>query len=294
MLELGRGADRNVVALLTDMDQPLGWAIGNAIEIEEARTSSRAAMPRPISSRSPSRRRDAALALRSRHRRRGRAKRAEAAIDDGSALEAYERWISAQGGDPSLDVLPKAPVTKELTADRTGFVGEVSALGLGRVALDPRRRPPHEGGRHRPRSRASAASPSAGDEVETGQVLAAVYVAGRRRRRAGPGRDPWPDRDRRRAPAAAADRPRDAGLDAPVRRYAPAMPELPEVETIRVGLEPHLVGRTFEDGRDRRPAADPALSIRGRSPPSSQGSGSSRSSVAESIWLFGSNRVGFS
>src|SRR6187397_664022 len=37
MLELGRGAGREVVCLLTDMDQPLGWAIGNAVEIEEAR-----------------------------------------------------------------------------------------------------------------------------------------------------------------------------------------------------------------------------------------------------------------
>jgi pyrimidine-nucleoside phosphorylase len=38
MLELGRGEGREVVALLTDMDQPLGWAIGNAVELEEARS----------------------------------------------------------------------------------------------------------------------------------------------------------------------------------------------------------------------------------------------------------------
>ena len=64
------------------------------------------------------------------------ARRAERAIEDGSALAAYERWIEAQGGDPSLEVLPDAPIRKELTADRAGFVGAVSALGVGRAALE--------------------------------------------------------------------------------------------------------------------------------------------------------------
>jgi thymidine phosphorylase len=102
-------------------------------------------------------------------------KRAEAALDDGSALEAYERWIAAQGGDPSLEVLPSAPVTKELTADREGFVGEVSALGLGRIALDlgAGRRTKEDAIDHAVGIRCFA---KRGDEVQPGQVLAAVYA----------------------------------------------------------------------------------------------------------------------
>ena len=176
MIELGRGADRKVVALLTDMDQPLGWAIGNAIEIEEARTLLAGGdSPSDLFS----------LAVQAAGRLLSLsdlgidadegAKRAEAAIDDGSALEAYERWITAQGGDPSLDVLPKAPVTRELTADREGFVGHVAALGLGRVALDlgAGRRTKEDDVDHAVGIRCFA---KRGDQVQSGQVLAAVYA----------------------------------------------------------------------------------------------------------------------
>ena len=176
MIELGRGAQRNVVALLTDMDQPLGWAIGNAVELEEARALlSGAESPPDLFS----------LAIQAAGRLLSLsdlgidadegAKRAEAAIDDGSALAAYERWITAQGGDPSPEVLPKAPATKELTADSAGYVAGVSALGLGRVALDlgAGRRTKEDDIDHAVGVRCFA---KRGDEVQPGQVLAAVYA----------------------------------------------------------------------------------------------------------------------
>ena len=247
MLELGRGADRNVVALLTDMDQPLGWAIGNAIEIEEARTllSGGDSPPDLFSLAVQASGRLLSLSDLGIDAEEG-AKRAEAAIDDGSALDAYERWITAQGGDPSVDVLPRAPVTNELTADREGFVGKVSALGLGRVALDlgAGRRTKEDA--DRPRSRHSLLRQARG-RGPTRSGPGRGLCARRRLSHARPRRDPGPDRDRGRAAAAEADRPRDPGVTAPRRRYAPGMPELPEVETIRIGLEPHLVGRTFEE-----------------------------------------------
>jgi len=137
MLELGRGAGREVVCLLTDMDQPLGWAIGNAVEIEEARAllAGEESPPDLFS-----------LAVQAAGRLVSLSdlgvdvdeatRRAERTIEDGSALEAWDRWIAAQGGDPSPEALPQAPVRRELTADREGLVASVSALGLGRVALD--------------------------------------------------------------------------------------------------------------------------------------------------------------
>jgi len=137
MLELGRVAGREVVCLLSDMDQPLGWAIGNAIEIAEARELlAGGEAPADLFS----------LAVQAAGQllalsdlgvdvEEGR-RRAEQAIEDGSALAAYERWIEAQGGNPSPDVLPTAPVRRELTAEQTGYVSAVSAIGFGRAALE--------------------------------------------------------------------------------------------------------------------------------------------------------------
>jgi thymidine phosphorylase len=176
MIELGRGAQRNVVALLTDMDQPLGWAIGNAVELEEARAllSGDESPPDLFSLAVQAAGRLLSLSDLGVDADEG-AKRAEAAIDDGSALEAYERWITAQGGDPSPDVLPKAPAMKELTADREGFVAEVSALGLGRVALDlgAGRRTKEDDIDHAVGIRCFA---KRGDEVQPGRVLAVAYA----------------------------------------------------------------------------------------------------------------------
>jgi pyrimidine-nucleoside phosphorylase len=176
MLELGRGAGRQVVALLTDMDQPLGWAIGNAIEIEEARglLAGDESPPDLFSLAVQAAGRLLALSDLGIDAEEG-TRRAEAAVEDGSALEAYERWITAQGGDPSLDALPRAPVTRELTADGEGFVAEVPALGFGRIALGlgAGRRAKDDAVDHAVGIRCFA---KRGDEVQPGRLLAAVYA----------------------------------------------------------------------------------------------------------------------
>ena len=73
-----------------------------------------------------------------------------------------------------MGVLPKAPATKELTADRAGFVAGVAALGLGRVALDlgAGRRTKEDDIDHAVGIRCFA---TRGDEVQPGQVLAIAY-----------------------------------------------------------------------------------------------------------------------
>ena len=137
MIELGRGAGRKVVSLLTDMEQPLGWAVGNAVEIREAHSllAGEDSPPDLFALAVQAAGRLVSLSDLGIDAEEG-ARRAERAIEDGSALDAYERWIAAQGGNPSLEVLPDAPVRAELTADRAGFVAGVSALGVGRVALE--------------------------------------------------------------------------------------------------------------------------------------------------------------
>jgi thymidine phosphorylase len=61
--------------------------------------------------------------------------RAERSLTDGSALEAYERWIAAQGGDPSESALPSAPVVHEVRAEREGYVARLGAIRVGQAAV---------------------------------------------------------------------------------------------------------------------------------------------------------------
>ncbi len=135
MVALGRDAGLEVVCELTDMDQPLGQAVGNALEVREAVATLRGEGPPDL----------AELVLASAahllalsdlgvDREEGRG-RAERAIADGSALAAYERWVSAQGGDPGEAALPSAPVTREVRARRAGYVHRLGAIRVGLAAL---------------------------------------------------------------------------------------------------------------------------------------------------------------
>jgi pyrimidine-nucleoside phosphorylase len=135
MLALGERAGRRVVCLLTDMDQPLGRAVGNALEVREARACICGEGPSDLAELVL----DASahlLALSDLDVDRNEARRlAEQAVADGSALAAYERWVRAQGGDPDEGALPRAPVVREVVAPRAGFVRQLAALPVGVAAL---------------------------------------------------------------------------------------------------------------------------------------------------------------
>lgn len=136
MIELGRRAGREVTCLLTDMDQPLGRAVGNALEMREALDTVRGEGPEDFTELVL----DACARLLAYSDLgidavEGR-RRAEAAVTDGSAFETYERWIRAQGGDPDPRVLPEAPVRLSVSAPRDGVVTRVGALAVGIAALE--------------------------------------------------------------------------------------------------------------------------------------------------------------
>ena len=136
MLEIGTHAGREVVCLLTDMSQPLGRAVGNALEIRESVDTIRGEGPADFTELVlDACARLLALSDLGIDGDEGR-RRSEAAVADGSALEVYERWIRAQGGDPSLDALEEAPVRAAVKAPRDGFVTGVGALAVGHAALE--------------------------------------------------------------------------------------------------------------------------------------------------------------
>jgi pyrimidine-nucleoside phosphorylase len=135
MLELGRRAGREVVSLLTDMDQPLGCAVGNALEIREAVATLRGEGP-PDFTELVIAATTRLLALSDLGIDEAEARRrAEQATRDGSAVQAYERWIRAQGGDPDEAALPTAPVIHPVAADREGYVTRLDAISVGQAAV---------------------------------------------------------------------------------------------------------------------------------------------------------------
>ena len=135
MLELGRHAGRELACVLTDMDQPLGQAVGNALEIRETIATLRGEGPADFT--------ELVLAA-SAHllafsdldvdEDAGR-ELAAGVVQNGSALALYERWIAAQGGDPAEDALPAAPVVREITAPAGGYVTAIGAVDVGMAAL---------------------------------------------------------------------------------------------------------------------------------------------------------------
>jgi pyrimidine-nucleoside phosphorylase len=118
------------------MDQPLGHAVGNALEVKEAVDTITGAGPDDFTElvlEACGR----LLALSDLDVDLEEGKRlAQRAISDGSALATYEHWIRAQGGDPDLARLPVAPVVQEVTASRAGVVTHVHALAVGIAALE--------------------------------------------------------------------------------------------------------------------------------------------------------------
>jgi pyrimidine-nucleoside phosphorylase len=135
MRELGVRAGREVVCELTDMDQPLGRAVGNAVEIREAvETLHGDGPPDFVELVLGACGHLLALSDLGVDHAEGR-RRAEEALATGAALEAYERWVCAQGGDPALDALPTAPIVRPVPAAQDGFVQEIATTAVGEAAL---------------------------------------------------------------------------------------------------------------------------------------------------------------
>ena len=133
MVNVGKRLGRKVVALLTDMSQPLGRTVGNALEVRESIEILRGEGPADI--------RALTLRLAEEMLALGGVDPAEAAraLDDGRALEVFRKVTAAQGGDVAVidnpDLLPKAPVVEPFLAPADGYVTSIDAQQVGLAAL---------------------------------------------------------------------------------------------------------------------------------------------------------------
>ena len=139
MVDIGRLANRDVVALLSDMNQPLGNAVGNSLEVIEAVDMLKGRGPEDfaehclyVSAHM--------LVLGKRAADLGEGRRmAEKSISDGSAFEKLRLLVQAQGGDVSYiddtSKFPKAAYIEEVKSPQSGYLSEVQARTVGEAAV---------------------------------------------------------------------------------------------------------------------------------------------------------------
>ncbi|WP_053364009.1 pyrimidine-nucleoside phosphorylase [Bacillus sp. FJAT-27251] len=139
MVRIGNNVGRKTMAVISDMSQPLGFAIGNALEVQEAIDTLRGEGPEDLT--------ELCLTLGSHMvflaGKAGSQNEArellEKAIKDGSALETFRVFLSSQGGDASViddpQKLPKAAHIIELEAREDGYVSEIVADEIGTAAM---------------------------------------------------------------------------------------------------------------------------------------------------------------
>jgi pyrimidine-nucleoside phosphorylase len=136
---IGQAAGKRVSVMITDMDAPIGMAVGNANEVLEAIEVLRGRGPadtRELTVRLGGEMLHVAGAVSTEAE--GIA-RVEHALDSGAGLEVFRRLVAAQGGDARVvddpaGILPQAPATHEIRAERAGYVAAIDALAVGIAA----------------------------------------------------------------------------------------------------------------------------------------------------------------
>lgn len=178
MVSIGTMAGKKAVAVITDMDQPLGRAVGNSLEVREAIDTLRGEGPADF--------KEVVFALgsqmlmlagRAADEKEARALM-EGVIEDGSALDKFAQFVRAQGGDaaPVYDtsLLPVAGKTLEVTAKESGYVHRILAEDIGIACMTL------GGGRETKESTIDLSvgiilEKKNGNAVSAGEVLATIY-----------------------------------------------------------------------------------------------------------------------
>ena len=138
MVAIGELAGRRTVALITDMDTPLGYGIGNSIEVMESMDV--------LKGKGPADLREVSLQLAANMLYlvgKGTPEEcramAEQSIADGSALETFCTMVRSQGGDDSVlrdyTKFQQAPYRAEIKAERSGFITKMNAEEIGETSV---------------------------------------------------------------------------------------------------------------------------------------------------------------
>lgn len=180
MVEIGKLAGKKTVAVITDMDEPLGNAVGNALEVKEAIAALRGEHPGELVELCITL--GACILTAAGMAPDDAAARAmlEGTIADGSALKKLAEFVAAQDGDPQsvydTSLLPAAPVQMEVPAPADGYVSHIAASDVGMVSM-------HLGGGRATKDSEIDLSvgvvlhKKVGDSVAAGESLATIHAA---------------------------------------------------------------------------------------------------------------------
>ncbi len=140
MVEIGEHAQRQVVALLSDMNQPLGHAVGNALEVREAIETLQNGGPQDFREHCLEVGAHLLMLAGKAKTLQGGRERLALALMDGSAWAKFKELVAAQGGEVKAvekpERLPKAKYIETVPAPRSGYVSEINAREIGLAAVD--------------------------------------------------------------------------------------------------------------------------------------------------------------
>ncbi|MCO5213770.1 MAG: thymidine phosphorylase [Caldilinea sp.] len=180
MVAIGTLAGRKVTALITQMEQPLGLAVGNALEVQEAIATLHGRGPADFQELVEAVAGEMLLIAGAADDLAGARDLVSDVIADGRAFARFRDFVASQGGDPALvdhpDRLPAAPVVVPVPAPASGFVHALDAREVGLVTVEL------GGGRQKKGDPIDPAvgvmlAAKVGSEVAAGEPLCTVHAA---------------------------------------------------------------------------------------------------------------------
>jgi pyrimidine-nucleoside phosphorylase len=139
MIKIGKKFKKKIVCILTDMEQPLGYAVGNILEVKEAINTLKGKGPKDLL--------ELSLAISSyiflisgySKSLEDAKKKAEKLIQEGVAFEKFKEMVSFQGGEvkfiEDLSLFEKSNIEKEIKSEKRGFIHKVDAKKIGEASL---------------------------------------------------------------------------------------------------------------------------------------------------------------
>lgn len=178
MVKIGNNAGRHTIAVITDMDQPLGLAVGNALEVKEAIDTLKGQGPKDFTELCMTLGTQMLLAGKKANNETEAKKMLQEVIENGKALDKLAEFIASQGGDSKAvyypELLPKASMELSVCAPCDGYISHIACDEIGVCSLIL------GGGRETKESEIDLSvgimlEKKVGDFVKAGEVLGVLY-----------------------------------------------------------------------------------------------------------------------
>lgn len=139
MVEIGTAMNRETIAIISDMDEPLGSAVGNSLEVIEAIEALKGRGPKDFMTLCETLGAYMLVSSKIASDYEDGAKRIKEALESGAALNKFKEFVANQGGNPMVaedySLLPQASHIVEIKSDKTGFIDKIEAEAVGVSAM---------------------------------------------------------------------------------------------------------------------------------------------------------------